>query len=990
MPMRTKTTRFNNALYIACFALLLLFFVAAGASTYMNFRNLQQSTLDASRTFNMVRQLNSLNEALVNAETGQRGFIITGDEKYLDTYSNGSVQAKNIIDDLAKLNLDEDDRATLDQLRGHIQNKFDELKSTIQVRREQGFEAAASLVSAGTGRQEMRAIQANLNSLDESFIAERNDRIALRDKAYANGVLSNFLVTLVGALLALIVAATTMAGLRRTQLQAWIQEGLVAFSALVHGNKSIHQVSESALTFINDYIGASVGALYALDRGTFVRSATYGLVEAGTIATTLSLGEGMTGEVLRSKKTTLIDNVPKNYLRFGSALGSAAPQIIYIIPALLQDAVNCVVELGFTARPQAHVIDFLERIREPLALAMRSAIYRADLQNFAEETQRQAEEIQSQNEELLASNDELEEQSNALRETQQELESQHELMAQRNQELARANALVNMKAREIEQASQYKSDFLANMSHELRTPLNSTLILSRLLSENGTGNLSDDQVTYAKTIHGASEDLLTLINDILDLSKIEAGHMEIVPERVEVKEITQSLESLFQPLAQQKNLGFALHLDPACPATLVADPMRLQQILKNLISNAIKFTSKGSVQLHLSCADEKTMRFDVKDTGIGIAPEKLSGIFDAFRQADSTTSRTYGGTGLGLSISRTLATLMGGRIGAASEPGKGSTFTLLLPFTYEGAASETDAPTLEYRTDNALSPALSLQAEGVDPQQQKRILIVEDDATQSADMLRALSRFDAVIDSVDTVGEGLKKLRTSPYDLVILDLLLGNSPGDAPGEALFKNALAQNVVLPPVIIFTAKSLDLKTESDLRQHAHAIIVKGPHANQRLSDEVASALRGHPRQHALSSDGQNPVHRARLEGKNVLLVEDDLRNIFALQSLLGPHKVNLNVAHNGREALEFLKQNANDNGAPVDLVLMDVMMPEMDGYAATQAIRNTNEWKGIPIIMLTAKVMKGDHERCLNAGANDYLPKPIDPEKLIALMRVWLGR
>jgi CheY-like chemotaxis protein/two-component sensor histidine kinase len=672
----------------------------------------------------------------------------------------------------------------------------------------------------------------------------------------------------------------------------------------------------------------------------------------------------------------------------------------------------------------------------------------------------------------------------------------------------------------VEQASRYKSDFLANMSHELRTPLNSSLILAKLLGENRPGNLTPEQVKYAHTIESAGNDLLTLINDVLDLSKIEAGHLEITPESVRVCQILDHLRGTFEPVAGEKGIDFRVETAPGTPESVVTDSQRLEQVLRNLLSNAHKFTAGGTVTLE-AAASHGQLAFTVSDTGIGIAPEKQKIIFDPFFQTDGTTARKYGGTGLGLSISRNLVRLLGGEISLESEPGRGSRFTVRIPLEYTAAAVQTPAETHlpplpaaapepelashfqlarvpddreETTTDGRViltveddesfaqiiydlaremnfrcliatsageglmlareylpsaivldvglpdnsglsvlerlksdpktrhipvhvvsandytQTALALGAVGymlkpVKREQlveafgklehqltrdMRRVLVVEDDAVQADAMRDLLGSRDVEAVCARSASECLDQLRTTTFDCMVLDLSLPDASGFALLETL---STEDSYSFPPVIVYTGRVLTPDEEQRLRRYSRSIIIKGAKSPERLLDEVSLFL--HQVVSELPPEKQKMLEKssnrdADLEGRCILIAEDDVRNVFALTSLLEGRGVRLEIARNGLEALTALDQSLADPTRAIDLVLMDIMMPEMDGFTAMREIRSRPEWKKLPIIALTAKAMKNDQEQCIAAGANDYLAKPLDVEKLLSLIRVWMPR
>jgi CheY-like chemotaxis protein/signal transduction histidine kinase len=811
-------------------------------------------------------------------------------------------------------------------------------------------------------------------------------------------------------------------------------------------------------------------------------------------------------------------------------------------PAIENGEVFAVIELGFQRPVTEPERTLMERASQMLAVAVRAGIDRNRLEALLEETQRQSEELQTQQEELRVSNEELEQQSRILQESQAQMEVQQTELEQTNahleaqtqqleyqrEQLLRAQSAMTDKARELELASQYKSEFLANMSHELRTPLNSTLILAKLLADNKPGNLSPDQVKYAQTIYAAGNDLLALINDILDLSKIEAGQATVSVETVTLSKALQTLIDPLRPLAQEKGLTLTATVAPDVPATLDTDPQRLGQVLKNLLSNALKFTEKGSVALHVSRNPDDTLSFAVKDTGIGIPAHQQELIFEAFRQADGSTHRKYGGTGLGLSISRDLAQLLGGSIHVHSTPGEGSVFTLVLPQKLVPPSPEAEpaaplaAPAPARAAAPVVAPAPSAPAlppvaapvapaaprragarsilvieddvrfaqilsdlaremdfdchlahnaadglayamhslpsaivldvnlpdfsglgvldqlkrnpatrhipvhvvsvadysqealgrgavgyalkpvkrdelvhalqrlEAKFTQDLRRVLVVEDDERQRESVRHLLTNDDVEIVGAGTAAEALAHLRNSTFDCMVMDL---NLP-DLSGYELLQQMTEQDgVSFPPVIVYTGRALSRDEEQQLRRFSKSIIIKDARSPERLLDEVTLFL--HQVESELSAEHRQMLQVARnretaLEGRNVLVVEDDVRNVFALSSILEPTGIRVEIARNGLEALQALERAGSGGQPAIDLVLMDIMMPEMDGYTAMREIRNRPEWRRLPIIALTAKAMKDDQEKCLAAGANDYIAKPLDVEKLLSLVRVWMPK
>ena len=911
----------------------------------------------------------------------------------------------------------------------------------------------------------------------------------------------------------------------------WLKTGTNELGRLIRGEQALQSLADQVLTFLVERLGAAVAVLYLYDesQGALLRSAGYALPSGCDLAERLDPGEGLMGQALREARTLCLDQFPAGHLLVGAALGQTAPLCLLVIP--LQHAGRPVgaIEIG-TLKGTFNTFEreFVEQAREAIAIGFAASQSRQRAAKLLADTEQQAEELRVQQEELQQINEELEERAEML-------ERSREQIAAKNAELETAGREILLKSQELQRSSDFKSNFLANMSHELRTPLNSMLILSSLLKNNADGNLSGKQVEYAETIHGAGNDLLRLINEILDLSKVEAGQVDFVYQTCSVRELCDSLERLFRPLAEHKHLGLTIECDADAPECCTIDGRRAQQILRSLLANALKFTHAGEVGLRVFMphgADNPlavpSIGFAVRDTGIGVAPDKRELIFEAFRQSDSGISRKYGGTGLGLSISRQLARKMGGEVLLSrSDEGHGSTFTLFLPLEPDGAerivptqalrpavlppaprapARETEAPLADDRQDLApgerailiveddlnfatvllnmvrergfkalvavngedglrlahqyrpsallldvmlpgmdgwalmqrlkaepatrgiavhfiscleeQKKAMSLGAIGYatkpvnaeqllqvfqtveqslqqsPDQRDKRLLIVEDDASQGLSLQALLQGLPLSVQVVDKGRAALELLRREAFDCLILDLGLS----DMPGEELLRQLQGMDATRGlRVIIHTGRELRREEERALRQHANCIIVKGDKSSARLLDEVRLFL------HALKTEApaklaaksEPPLARpsapaagaplnsdGSLAGKKLLLVDDDMRNVFSISSLLMGYGIDVVVAENGREALEALQMHAD-----IGLVLMDIMMPEMDGFETMRRIRQDLQRLDLPIIAMTAKAMKGDQQQCLEAGASDYIAKPVDVERLISLLRVW---
>ena len=968
----------------------------------------------------------------------------------------------------------------------------------------------------------------------------------------------------------------------RNAAQDWLNSNLARFSGMLQGQRDQKTVARLLMSEVTPIVAAHHGAFYvAEDSGEDEETelhlvASYGYKERKSLANRFKVGEALIGQAALERKVIVITQAPEHYITIASGLGEAAPTSIIVVPVLFEETVMAVIELASFAPFSEVQQTFLEMLSESIGVVlntinanMRTEELLLQSQSLTQDLQSQSEELQAQQDELRRSNAELEAQTATLRASeellqtqQEELQQTNEELEERSQQLEEQNTRIEIKNAEIEDArsaleekaeqlalsSKYKSEFLANMSHELRTPLNSLLILAKLLGDNVDGNLTAKQIEFANTIHNAGAELLSLINDILDLSKVEAGKMDVHTAEVSVAEELASLERSFMPVAAEKGLTFELDFAESALPTVYTDQQRLQQVLKNLLSNAFKFTDTGGVVLRVAQAPPgrqfasetlagaaHVVGFSVVDTGVGIAADKLRVIFEAFQQADGTTSRRYGGTGLGLSISREIARLLGGEIHVESAPGEGSTFTLYLPDVFVEHAHEATGAEFLAAVTAGLTPAtaalpqptnggdpdvddfdlsllvpsevqddrdaieagdrvvliveddadfarteleiarergfkglvalrgdtgLALAREfrpdaivldmtlpvldgwtvldrlkrhpstrhipvhivsGVEEAQPalmagaaavvkkpasievlqavfggiesfidravRRLLVVDDDEVQRAAIIELVGGDgDVEIVAVGSSEEALAALDSEPpFDCMVLDLKLPKMTGF---DLLEKVKTSESSHGLPVIVYTGKELTRREETKLKRYAETIVVKDARSPERLLDETSLFL--HRVESKLPESKRKMLEQlhntdALFLGKKILIVDDDVRNVFALASALEANGMEVLFAENGREGIEALKANA-----AVDLVLMDVMMPEMDGYETTQAIRKLPEFEKLPIIALTAKAMRGDRERSIAAGASDYITKPVDTDQLLSLMRVWLYR
>jgi signal transduction histidine kinase/CheY-like chemotaxis protein/CHASE3 domain sensor protein len=1107
-----------------------------------SYGSLQSRSITSERmasTAEAIDRLRGLLSTLLEAETGQRGYLLTGDAKYLEPFLSAEAAIPGQLDRIKELGASgSEERAQADAVRGLVREKMAELRQTVDMRKNGNLDAALQVVGSNHGQAVMDQLRAQVALIERS---EQTELMA-RQAEWREAANQSVAVSLGGAgILLILIFGTGYAASRNykaQELESWLRMGQLGFNEQMLGEQSLESIGERALAFIAQHLRAPVAVAYAAHSdGLYHAIAGYAVSDLSAVAS-VSPGLGVVGQAIKDRSPHHLRAVPVDYLRVATGTGDTEVHEILVCPASIGDAVFGVVELGFLEPVGQPELEFLGRISDSLAIAWRSAMDRLRLENLLITTQQQTEELQTQQEELRVSNEELEEQSRALRTSRAQLENQQEELEQSNvqlstlahqlehqrDELAKSQIDMIGKAAELERVSAYKSEFLANMSHELRTPLNSALILAKLLSDNKDGNLSTEQVRFAQTISSAGNDLLAIINDVLDLAKIESGKVELNPERVKIALLAESTIRVFRPVANEKGLEISAEVAADVPQAMQTDPLRLGQILRNLLANAMKFTPKGTIKLSVSMNAGQIL-FAVTDTGIGIPEHQQSIIFEAFRQADGSMHRKYGGTGLGLSISRDLAKLLGGTLEVVSTPGLGSTFTLSIPLIAAAdnakpvaaaaparasaarpapSASQSvpmpppasameddrDAPAdarrrvlvieddpnfaqilrdmaremqfaaiITHTAAEGLAAAVSLQpiailldmqlpdqsgmsvldelkrdhrtrhipvhvvsvsdytheamsrgAVGyalkpvqrehlVDALRQmeskatlrlRSVLVVEDNEIQR-ESIRVLLLSDGVeIVGVDSAGDALSALKQKTFDCMVLDL---NLPDMSGYSLLQRMAELEEVSFPPVIVYTGRSLSGEEEQTLRRFSKSIIIKDARSPERLLDEVTLFL--HQMESTLPPAQQQMLKSARhreamLEGRRILVVEDDVRNIFAISSVLEPKGVKIEIARNGLEALAALDRAGRPSADSIDLVLMDLMMPEMDGLTAMREIRKRPEWKKLPIIALTAKAMKDDQENCLAAGANDYIAKPLDVEKFLSLIRVWMPR
>ncbi len=921
---------------------------------------------------------------------------------------------------------------------------------------------------------------------------------------------------------------------REMEKEDFLKTGEGIINDWLRGDLGMSKLASNLLGGLSQFVEFQVGAMYiADDAGILTLKGSYAVFDNNrTFKRRLKPGESLAGQAALEKRIIRVSRLPDDYFKISSGTGETAPNHLMAIPFVYRDETKGVLELGTIGSFKELDMELFKRITRIVAIAIHSSQSREKMQKLLEKTQLQSEELQSQTEELQSQQEELQQANEELEEQTQILEEQQADIKKKNRELEKSRWLVEQKAKDLKITSQYKSEFMANMSHELRTPLNSMLLLSDVLSDNRGGNLTEKQLEFAKSIHTSGLELLNLINDILDLSKVESGKMEFFLEPVAIEEFKKILLRTFGPVSAKKGLDFVITIENGLPEKMITDKQKLEQVLKNLMSNAFKFTSKGGVTLTIGRPEDEdvplkkdliqdnTIKFLVTDTGIGIRQENLDVVFEAFKQVDGTTSRKYGGTGLGLSISREMIKLMGGDIRLKSELDRGSSFAVFLPDSLSMEQLKTDdlsrasqsgtnngsivkSASLQTAMDpgdsyiiddrNSVTPddkcvliieddlaftkivgdlahgegfkviiamegetglhfadyyspsaiILDINLPGIDgwavlqrlkenlktrhipvhivsaenetqeamkmgavgflskpvtmerletvfnkfnillSTPVKNVLVVEDSSKQCQAVKKIIGNGDVKLFCACSGKEAEELLRTNNIDCLILDLNLPDRSGfdllSVIKEDLFLKAV-------PVIIYTGKELAPSERVLLKEYADSIIIKNVNSPERLLDETTLFL------HRVESNLSKPKRtilkqiyekESLFKCKKILLVDDDMRNVFAINNILEEKGLEIKVGKNGAEALGCLKEDPD-----IDLVLMDMIMPEMDGYQAMTAIRKQKAFEKLPVIALTAKAMKGDRAKCIEAGANDYLAKPIDREKLLSMIRVWL--
>ncbi|AWS48816.1 HAMP domain-containing protein [Streptosporangium sp. 'caverna'] len=800
------------------------------------------------------------------------------------------------------------------------------------------------------------------------------------------------------------------------QEQDWLKTNLARISGLMQGHRDLDVVAELVMNELAPLVSAQFGAFFLAEEspgGAELKLISAYGYPAGDGSTRFRMGESLVGQAARTRRTIAMDEVPANYVTISSGLGHTAPSSLIVLPIVVEDQVLGVIELAslyaFTPVHRA----FLDQLMETIGVNVNTIVANARTDELLVESQRLTAELQARSEELQNQQEELQHSNAELEEKAALLASQNRDIETKNLEIEQARQELEDRAQQLSLASKYKSEFLANMSHELRTPLNSLLILAQLLAQNHTRNLTAKQVEYASIIHSAGSDLLQLINDILDLSKVEAGKMDLNPELVSLRHLLDYVEATFQPMTTQKSLEFRITSAPGVPSDLLTDDSRLRQVLRNLLSNAVKFTETGSVELRIEPTSPAELPSSVRpygpaialrvvDTGIGIAEQHLEAIFGAFQQADGTTSRKYGGTGLGLSISREIAYLLGGAITAESALGQGSTFTLYLPVARPDFAEQpAEAVPSDVRNEDSVGRDSDRPAAVTAPApQRRRLLVIEERAHGLLSLVaesvvtdlanRDVSGIGRSVEIVTAAGaqEAATSLASQPCHCIVLDLDMADRASFGLLDAMNGDTALNGV---PVLAYNNWRIGSQEESILQSRAGSQPLELLSSLDELRERIALHLTADQPGDVLPLVRPEKVGEAMaqqadvtLAGRTVLVVDDDTRNLFALTSILEIYGMHVLHAENGRKGIDTLVVHPE-----IDIVLMDVMMPEMDGYAATAAIRAMPAYADLPIITVTAKAMPGDQEKSLASGASDYVTKPVDANHLMGLIQHWLA-
>ena len=1181
------------------FSLVIL--IASSVASYLSIQNQLENREKLSASRRSITAVKDVLVALLDAETGNRGYQLTGRESFLQPFNKSLEELPKAIERAKALNIDNKNQLDrLDKLEQNVKDNIDNIKIFVENRRK-------GIVMTQQQFMMSKSYMDRCRMLVNDFVRNEEKNLEIKNKDLTKSSNNTVLFIILSAIAAVIVTAFFYAKMRadlirrdklEKELKAkdleitrrvnaikeiankvasgdysqkatdnsqddlgdlveslnhmtdslkksfdkindseWRQTGLVLLNESLVGNKSLKDVSNESLKHFIEYTNCINGALYLNDDGRLKLKAAYGLEDR--MKKIFDSGEGMVGQVFLEKKIKVFNNI--NDSDFAVSFASSKVQVnsILLLPIVAGHQNFGVIELSSTEKFSDQKLEYFAEGSRNIAVAIGAAKGREQEQRLLEETQTQSEELmvqhselenlntelEAQTQKLQASEEELKVQQEELMQTNAELEERSKLLEEKNMLIAERNAEIQRKVEELALSTKYKSEFLANMSHELRTPLNSILLLSRLMAENPDENLNEDQVESAKVIQSSGTSLLTLIDEILDLAKIESGKMTLEHQTIMLNDVVKDLKNLFDPILKQKSLQFNIIIDEDVNKSIETDRLRLDQVLRNLLSNAAKFTSKGSITLHIKNDPKQKdfVIFSVKDTGIGIPADKQKVIFEAFQQADGSTRRKFGGTGLGLSISREIARLLGGELTLTSKENEGSDFSLIIPVIKKDdiEITETDQNKVEtikddaeiihnilsdniipskslkipddvdddreaikegdkviliveddtnfakallkysrlqdykgvvvVRGDLALSAAMqyhpsailldiqlpvkdgwqvmdelksttatrhipvhmmsslkakqeSLMKGAVDfinkpvameemnkvfrkieetiRKSSQKVLIVEENARHASALSYFLSSYDIRLSVENNVEDSVKALYADKVDCVILDIAAFRGKEYEIVESIKSNEGLENL---PIIIFTEHSLSTSEELKIKQYADSIIVKTAHSYQRILDEVGLFL------HLVAEKNNTEETKSKtlgsltevLSGKKVLITDDDARNIFSLTKALEKYKVEVILAMDGKQALEQIDKNPD-----IDVVFMDMMMPEMDGYETIREIRKMPKYKRLPIIAVTAKSMIGDRDKCITVGASDYISKPVDIDQLLSLLRVWL--
>lgn len=953
----------------------------------------------------VIGKSNELSRLIVDMQTGVRGFLITGEDRFLDI---NRMAKPRITPEMQTLrDMVKDNSLQVGRLTG-IETMHNEwlkyAEAVVELRRNNGDYSA--MVRA-RGQQEFNDIRQAFNAFQETeyrFLAERQQNAR-------NITTISIVIYLV--LMAIITAALTYVGRRELirlsvtygesleerrhhaellEQQNWQRAGQARLAEHAVGKYSIDDLSRTVLDFLVHYLGASAAAFYTQNSGSpgVRRVASYGFrQEAANAEQVLASGDSLVEQSLLAKRVIELKDVPADYSKITSGLGDAVPRYLVIVPVDHEGDTNGVIELGFFSAPGPRAIEFLKLVASHIGNSLEMTLNRRRLQKALEETQQLNEELQVQQEELRTANEELEEQSRVLEESQVLLENQKSELEQTNEKLLdqamvldQRNVALNtiqvelkQRAEDLQRASKYKTEFLANMSHELRTPLNSSMILAKLLAENSQENLNPEQIQFANSIYSAGNDLLNLINDILDIAKVEAGKLELAPEQIPLQRLVESLRMVFEPQVSQKQLGFEIKMHPATPKTIFTDPQRLEQIIKNLLSNAIKFTDQGKIAVHVFPAGDGAVSFAVSDTGIGIAKDQQALVFEAFQQADGSISRRYGGTGLGLSISRDLASLLGGNIQVESEQGKGSTFTLTLPqdLSIEERDKRVDAPVWETASYSIAPAAPQAPTEDTarvrffdDDRERisangRSVLVIEDDLDFAGILYDLARELDYHCLVAETAAEGLQLADDFLPDAILLDIGLPDASGINVLQKLKANPATRHI---PVHVVSASD---RTEVVMQMGAVGCAIK-PTTRDRLK-EVFNKL----------------DDKLSQKMKRVLLVEDDDLQRESVVKLIGDEDVEINAVACGEDAIELLRHNI------FDCMIIDLKLPDMQGHELLQRMSSEDIFSFPPVIVYTGRnLTRAEESELLKYSRSIIIKGARSPERLLDEVTLFLHK